>query len=129
MLTPVSRTTFCFMTFVVMILVLSAPTFATDGRTAVGMCIDSTAAGSRCEWSVNDSGEIDICNKNGCIYCASATSDCTVADASRPRPTTGLPAGSEVITAIGKFKVKPHAHPGPLLETPPKKGEAAADKQ
>ena len=31
---------------------------ATDGRTAVGMCIDSTASGARCAWSVNDKGEI-----------------------------------------------------------------------
>ena len=52
---------------------LASPAQVTDGRTAIGICIDSTASGARCEWSVNDKGEIDICNKNGCVYCSSAT--------------------------------------------------------
>lgn len=79
------------------------PAWATDGRTAVGMCIDSTASGARCAWSVNDKGEIDICNKNGCVYCPSATEQCTVAS-KRPRPSRSLPEGVEVSTELGKFK-------------------------
>jgi hypothetical protein len=58
---------------------LSSPAWAIDGRTAVGMCIDSTASGARCGWSVSKDGSIDICNKNGCVTCPSATSECTVA--------------------------------------------------
>ena len=71
---------------------------AIDGRTAVGMCIDSKI---RCAWSVNDQGEIDICNKNGCVYCPSATGQCTIASSARPRPFTATsangsnPAGAE----------------------------------
>lgn len=75
---------------------------AIDGRTAVGMCIDSKI---RCAWSVNDKGEIDICNKNGCVYCPSATEECTVAK-KRPRPSTNLPDGVVVSTLLGDFKVK-----------------------
>ena len=80
---------------------------ATDGRTAVGMCIDSTATGARCAWSVNDKGEIDICNKNGCVTCPSATSQCTVAARARPRPGLSLPSGSVVMTSVGMFSVTP----------------------
>ena len=79
------------------------PAWATDGRTAVGMCIDSTASGARCAWSVNDKGEIDICNKNGCVYCPSATKECTAA-IKRPRPSRSLPEGVEVSTKLGNFK-------------------------
>ena len=50
------------------VLMFPQTTFATKGREAVGMCIDSTASGARCAWSVNDKGEIDICNKNGCVH-------------------------------------------------------------
>lgn len=58
---------------------LSSPAWAIDGRTAVGMCIDSTASGARCAWSVSKDGSIDICNKNGCVTCPSATGECEVA--------------------------------------------------
>jgi hypothetical protein len=68
---------------------LSSPAWAVDGRTAVGMCIDSTASGARCGWSVSKDGSIDICNKNGCVTCPSATSQCTVA---RKIPVRGLPS-------------------------------------
>ena len=84
-------------------LFLIGPTQATDGRTAVGMCIDSTASGARCAWSVNDKGEIDICNKNGCVTCPSATDQCTVAR-SRPRPGDILP-GTVISTSVGWFEV------------------------
>lgn len=80
------------------------PAWAIDGRTAVGMCIDSTASGARCAWAVNDKGEIDICNKNGCVTCPSATGQCSVAR-KRPRPSTLLPKGAEVSTQLGNFKV------------------------
>jgi hypothetical protein len=106
------------------VLTLSTPTFAIDGRTAVGMCIDSTAGGSRCAWSVNDKGEVDICNKSGCVYCPSATGECSVAR-HRPRPTRGLPVGTKVTTAVGAFEVTPRVYTGPLLKAPPKKSEAA----
>ena len=81
------------------------PAWATDGRTAVGMCIDSTAGGALCEWAVNDKGEIDICNKNGCVTCPSATGECTVA-MKRPPPSTPLPEGVVVSTQLGFFMVK-----------------------
>lgn len=84
-------------------LLLTGPAQATDGRTAVGMCIDSTASGARCSWSVNDKGEIDICNKNGCVTCPSATDQCTVAR-TRPRPSDILP-GTVIGTSIGWFEV------------------------
>jgi hypothetical protein len=88
-------------TFVAMLIVTTAtPALAIDGRTAVGVCIDSTASGARCAWSVNDKGEIDICNKSGCVYCPSATGDCTVAARGRPRPTRTLPVGTTVKTAV-----------------------------
>ena len=82
------------------------PVWAIDGRTAVGMCIDSTASGARCAWAVNDKGEVDICNKNGCVTCPSATGQCTVAAKKRPRPSRPLPEGAEVSTQLGNFKVK-----------------------
>ncbi len=72
---------------------LSFPAHAIDGRTAVGMCIDSTATGARCGWSVSQDGSIDICNKNGCVTCPSATGECTVAREApvQPLPTQPLP--------------------------------------
>lgn len=79
---------------------------AIDGRTAVGMCIDSTASGARCVWAVNDKGEVDICNKNGCVTCPSATEECTMAS-TRPRPTKPFP-GAIVSTQLGWFEVGKH---------------------
>lgn len=99
------------------------PTFATNGRDAVGQCIDSTAGGARCEWSVNDKGEIDICNKSGCVYCASAESECVTADKTRPRPTRPLPVGTEIKTAVGTFTVSKRVYTGSLLKVPPAKSE------
>jgi hypothetical protein len=86
-------------------LVLSSKAFATDGRTAVGLCIDSTASGARCSWSVNDKGEINICNQNGCVYCPSATGQCVTARI-RHRPIRTLPVGTKVNTPIGSFTVR-----------------------
>ena len=80
---------------------------ATDGRTAVGMCIDSTASGARCAWSVNDKGEIDICNKNGCVTCPGAEQECTVAARGRPRPRLTLPVGATIMTPWGFHRVTP----------------------
>jgi hypothetical protein len=101
---------------------LSLPTraFAIDGRNAVGVCIDSTASGAHCAWSVNDKGEIDICNKHGCVYCESATSECVVAK-KRPRPTRALPPGAKVETALGSFDVTQRGYTGPILKAPVKK--------
>jgi hypothetical protein len=93
--------------------------FAINGRDAVGVCIDSTAGGSRCEWSMNDKGEIDICNRSGCVTCPSAKDECTVAKKGRPRPNVGLPAGSTVTTAAGTFKVTPRAFNGSILKAKP----------
>ncbi|WP_149535530.1 hypothetical protein [Siccirubricoccus phaeus] len=102
-------------------LFFATPALAVDGRTAVGMCIDSTANGSRCAWSVNDKGEIDICNKSGCVYCPSATEQCSVARR-RPRPTRPMPVGSEVRTPLGEFTVGPRAFEGDLLRAPARPG-------
>jgi hypothetical protein len=119
----------CVVTIVAIILISSTPVLATDGRTAVGMCIDSTAAGARCAWSVNDKGEIDICNKNGCVYCPSATGQCSVASKGRPRPSKGLPEGTKVTTAVGSFEVRPHAITGPLLGVAPRKSPSSEMKK
>jgi len=91
------------------ILVASAaatPASATNGRTAVGMCIDSTATGARCGWAVGDDGSIDICNKNGCITCPSADGECTVAAVKQTPPARGLPIGATVTTKLGAFTVR-----------------------
>lgn len=46
---------------------------ATNGRQAVGMCIDLTG----CKWRVNKSGSIDIFPPDGSIIsCPSATDEC-----------------------------------------------------
>ncbi|HEX5213485.1 MAG TPA: hypothetical protein VFW22_17300 [Pseudolabrys sp.] len=96
---------------------LPRPAHAIDGRTAVGACIDSTASGARCSWSVNDKGEIDICDKSGCTYCKSADSECVAAARKgRPHPTTGLPPGTTITTAVGTFKVSPNHSKGPILQ-------------
>jgi len=87
------------------IVTAATPAFAIDGRTAVGVCIDSTASGARCEWSVNDKGEIDICNKSGCVYCPSGTAECTAAAKGRPRPTRTLPVGAVVGTSVLNVKI------------------------
>ena len=85
-----------FATIVVVVgVTLSSPASATNGRTAVRMCIDSTASGARCGWAVSDDGSIDICNKNGCITCPSADGECTVAKVSHRPPGVGLPVGTE----------------------------------
>jgi hypothetical protein len=84
---------------------VSTPALAVDGRTRVGQCIDATANGQRCGWSVNDKGEIDVCDKSGCQYCASATSECTSARIIH-RPPPGLPTGTTVVTSLGSFTVR-----------------------
>lgn len=86
------------------LMLATTPTWATDGRTAVGMCIDSTASGARCGWSVNNKGEIDICNKTGCVYCPSATAECVVAK-KRPPPKLSLPKGVTVNTSLGAYEI------------------------
>jgi hypothetical protein len=112
MSSPASQTTFqpSVMTFAAIVaaivVTLSTPALAIDGRTAVGICIDSTASGARCGWSVNDKGEIDICNSSGCVFCPSATGECTVARG-RPRPARSLPVGANVNTPLGSFEVTP----------------------
>jgi len=114
------RMTVCFaVTTVAATLIAAAatPAFAIDGRTAVGVCIDSTASGARCEWSVNDKGEIDICNKSGCVYCASGTAECTAAAKGRPRPTRSLPVGAVVRTPVLNVQIsKQKPFSGRLLE-------------
>jgi hypothetical protein len=69
----------------------SLPSWAIDGRTAVGQCIDMTATGARCGWSVSQDGSIDICTKSGCITCPSATDECTLANKAPRRPNFNLP--------------------------------------
>jgi hypothetical protein len=88
------------------LLALSSPAIATTGREAVGMCIDSTASGARCAWSVNKKGEIDICNKSGCVHCPSATEQCNVVPKRQPqKPVFGLPVGTVVFTELGAFEI------------------------
>lgn len=93
---------------------------AINGRDAVGVCIDSTASGARCGWNVNSKGEIDICNKSGCVYCASATANCVIAaKAPMGGPPRGFPVGTTITTAIGTFKVSSRIYDGPILKAPP----------
>ncbi len=104
------------LTLAAMLIVTAAtPALAVDGRTAVGICIDSTASGARCEWSVNDKGEIDICNKSGCVYCPSATADCTTAARGRPRPVRTLPVGTIVRTPVLNVEISKKPISGPIL--------------
>ncbi len=103
----VFRATVIIFAAIVAVLTLSTPASAIDGRTAVGQCIDSTASGARCAWAVSKDGSIDICNKNGCVTCPSATSECTMARKGRLRPITTLPVGTEVITELGSFIIHP----------------------
>jgi hypothetical protein len=93
---------------------LATPALAMDGRTAVAICIDSTANGAHCAWSVNDKGEVDICNKSGCVYCPSATGECTAAK-SRARPTRTLPVGATVKTPLGSVEVTASPFKGSIL--------------
>jgi len=104
---------------VAILLSWAASSFAINGREAVGMCIDSTAGGARCAWNVNSKGEIDICNKSGCVYCPSAEGTCTVAAKIHKPPTHTLPSGATVETKLGTFKVKPRPITGPLLKHAP----------
>jgi hypothetical protein len=124
---PARRTTFlpavCAIGIAIALL-SPTPAVATDGNHAVQICIDSTAAGARCAWGVNAKGEIDICNRTGCVTCPGPTAECTVAKKSRPHPSTSLPAGSTVTTTLGTFKVKPHAFTGSLLKVPPEETKA-----
>jgi hypothetical protein len=85
-----------------------------DGRTAVGVCVDSNASGARCAWSVNDKGEIDICNKSGCVYCPSATGECTAAKG-RPKPARTLPVGATVKTPVVSVQITGKPHTGSIL--------------
>jgi hypothetical protein len=94
----------------------ASPAMAIDGRSAVGICIDSTASGARCEWSVNDKGEIDICNKSGCVYCASGAAECTVAARTRPHPTRALPVGATVKTTVVDVKISDKPFSGLISE-------------
>ena len=96
-----------FIAAAVVLFGFTSSAFAVDGRTAVGMCIDSTASGARCAWSVNDKGEIDICNKNGCVTCPGAEQECTVAARGRPRPRLTLPVGATIMTPWGFHRVTP----------------------
>ncbi len=86
-----------------LLMTVALPASAINGRDAVGMCIDSTANGSRCAWSVNGDGEIDICNANGCVHCESATAECTMARTAPPKRP--FPVGTQIHTPLGVFKV------------------------
>jgi hypothetical protein len=97
------------------VLLVTAPAHAIDGRTAVGVCIDSTASGARCAWSVNGNGEIDICNKNGCVYCKNADSQCVKAARGRPRPTRPLPVGTKIIVPMLGVLATPKPYTGSIL--------------
>ncbi len=103
------------LTLVAFAAALVAPAFAIDGRTAVEACINSTAQGDHCAWAVNDKGEVDLCNKSGCVYCASATAECTAAAKGRPRPNRSLPLGARVKTPVGAIEVTPSIVKGSIL--------------
>ena len=79
---------------------------AADAKTAVGRCINSFASGVPCAWSVDTQGAIDICTSGGCVTYSSATSEQPTARKNRTRPTRGLPVGTEVVTALGAFRVR-----------------------
>jgi hypothetical protein len=83
----------------------SSSATAADAKTAVGRCINTFASGGPCAWSVNTQGEIDICSSGGCVTYSSVTSERTTARKGRPRPTRALPVGTEVVTALGSFKI------------------------
>lgn len=98
-----------------LVVALASPASAIDGRTAVGVCIDKTASGARCAWSVNDKGEIDICDSSGCYYCADAKAECTAAAKGRPKPKRALPVDTTFSTPLGKGRVAKTPFSGPLL--------------
>jgi hypothetical protein len=103
------------MTFAAILIGAAAtPALAIDGRTAVGVCVDSNASGARCAWSMNDKGEIDICNKSGCVYCPSATGECTAARG-RTKPTRTLPVGATVKTPLLSVEITGKPFTGSLL--------------
>jgi hypothetical protein len=93
----------------------STPSLAIDGRAAVNACIDSTAGGARCAWSVNDEGEIDICNKNGCITCPSATEECTMA---LTTPTAGQGSITGTFFDKGTLDEAPSVDLAPIVRAP-----------
>jgi hypothetical protein len=104
------------MTFVAILIGAAAtPASAIDGRTAVGVCIDSTAGGARCAWSVNDKGEIDICNQSGCVYCKSGTDECTTTARGRAKPTRTLPVGATVKTPVLSIQITGKPFTGSIL--------------
>jgi hypothetical protein len=53
----------------------TAPALATDGRTAVGLCIDR---GPACKWQVDAAGGIDIMVDGHWISCPGATAQCVL---------------------------------------------------
>jgi hypothetical protein len=86
---------------------LPTSAWAVNGRTAVGNCIDSTASGARCGWAVSKDGSIDVCNKSGCVTCASAEAECTPAARKTPKHLT-YGAGNAVKVVPGlKLKAAP----------------------
>lgn len=118
----VSRLLAVVWALVAMVLLLPDAAWATKGREAVGMCIDSTASGARCVWNVNDKGEIDICNKNGCVTCPGADKDCVMARTSRPKPHRALPEGVELNTPLGSFKVNKESCIDDVIQPKSRKG-------
>jgi hypothetical protein len=102
--------------------ILLSPTqaHAIDGRGAVGACIDSTASGARCGWNMNGAGEINICNKNGCVYCQSADAQCVIAKSGSTPIGAGkrLPPGTKVQTSLGTYYTTKNPYTGPILKAP-----------
>ena len=68
----------------------ATPAFATDGRTAVGMCINQTG----CTYAVSKNGKnIDIIAADGTyIHCADAKSECTSPRIVQPPKSFGVTA-------------------------------------
>lgn len=119
MLNSVFQTTFrlAAVTFAAILSVsVATPALAVDGRSAVGVCIDSAASGAQCTWSVNSNGEIDICNKSGCVYCASATAECTTEAKGRTRPTRTLPVGATIKIPFLDVEITGKPFSGPISE-------------
>lgn len=113
-------TAVCFAAVALFVVVSQPPkAHALTGREAVGACIDSTASGARCGWSVDpNDGSIDVCNKSGCITCASAESECKAARSLPTKPPTGFPPGTTVTTSLGTFTTTAKPYLGPLLKAP-----------
>ncbi len=69
---------------------IATPGFATDGRTAVGKCIDT----SGCTWTVFDDGSITIVTGGGSVIeCPSATAECKVLTIKAPKTASGVGLG------------------------------------